>query len=100
MMSIMPIRVVSRLRRIISSIGSSMPRSWPRSFMVRDRRSDADGPGQVQGGKVGLTNECECQGIRKEDREKKVIILQEREEQEKSHVVLGWHNCNNKWKGG
>jgi hypothetical protein len=69
--------------------------------MVRDRRSDADGPGKVQGGKEGLTHECECQGIRKGDREKKeVIILQEKEEEEKSRVVLGWHNCNNKRKGG
>ncbi len=39
--------------------------------MVRDRRSDADGPGKVQGGKEGLTHECECQGIRKGDGEKR-----------------------------
>ncbi len=60
--SIVPIGMVSGLRRIISTIGSSM---------VKDRRSDADGPGQVQGGKEGLTHECECQGIRKGDGEKK-----------------------------
>ncbi len=39
--------------------------------MVRDRRSDADGPGKVQGGKEGLTHECERQGIRKGDGEKR-----------------------------
>jgi hypothetical protein len=69
--SIVPIGVVSGLGRIISTIGSSMPRSWPRSFLVRDRRSDADRLGKVQGGKEGLTHECECQGIRKGDGEKK-----------------------------
>jgi hypothetical protein len=69
--SIVPIGVVSGLGRIISTIGSSMPRSWPRSFMVRDRRSDAEGLGKVQGGKEGLTHECERQGIRKGDEEKK-----------------------------
>ncbi len=39
--------------------------------MVRGRRSDADGTGQVQGRKEGLTHECEQQGIRKGDGEKR-----------------------------
>ncbi len=71
MVSIVPIDVVSGLGRIISTIGSSMPRSWPRSFMVRDRRNDADGLGKVQGGEEGLTHEYERKGIRKGDGEKK-----------------------------
>jgi hypothetical protein len=39
--------------------------------MVRNRRSDTDGLGKVQEGKEGLTHECERQGIRKGDGEKK-----------------------------
>jgi hypothetical protein len=68
--------------------------------MVRDRRSDADGPGKVQGGKKARLMNVNAMASEKGMEKKGVIILQQKEEEEKSRVMLGWHNCNNKRKGG